>query len=30
MIEQYLTGKTKRQYLEERVKNTVIIPDAKE
>jgi penicillin-binding protein 2 len=30
MIEEYLTGKTKRQYLEDRVKNTVIIPDAKE
>src|SRR5512133_975967 len=30
LIEKYLTGKTKRQYLEERVKNTIIIPDAKE
>jgi penicillin-binding protein 2 len=30
MMEEYLTGKTKRQYLEDRVKNTVIIPDAKE
>lgn len=30
LIEEYLTGKTKRQYLEDRVKNTVIIPDAKE
>ncbi|HSO78101.1 MAG TPA: hypothetical protein VLQ76_05995, partial [Bacteroidales bacterium] len=30
LIEEYLTGKTKRKYLEDRVKNTVIIPDAKE
>ena len=30
MIEKYLTGKTGRKYLEERVLNTVISPDAKE
>jgi len=30
MIEEYLTGKTKRKYLEERVLNTVIKPDAAE
>jgi len=29
MIEKYLTGKTKRRYLEERVLNTIIRPDAK-
>ncbi len=28
MIEEYLTGKTKRKYLEERVLNTIIKPDA--
>jgi penicillin-binding protein 2 len=30
MIEEYLTGKTKRKYLEERVLNTIIKPDAAE
>ncbi|MCJ7820249.1 MAG: penicillin-binding protein 2 [Bacteroidales bacterium] len=30
MIEEYLTGKTKRKYLEERVLNTIINPDAAE